>query len=358
VITGIEIQRLRGIREGKLAGLTQLTVLVGASGAGKSTILDAMLIGTSGSPGDAIGRVIRRRAELPAGGRWLFERAADPGYASARIAIQGDALVARTCMLSRTPDSDRAQVGIEATIESGLYGSFKASTVVAPDNRYTFELDAVDDTSGQTPPSANDPLHRKAEFQSGSRPHLIEVAAGANHEPLHRLFTRALERGAEGVLRETISSVVPGATGLVLLTYFDGERDPPILHVSMDGYTVPLSAAGSGIYAVMRLALELAAIRGGVALIEEPEVHQHPAAIYQSAKLLIAAMLSGMQVIVSTHSLDLIDSLVSILTTEHPDQLDQFSVVRVALDRGKLRSSHFAGPRVVSARSEIDEDLR
>ena len=47
VIQSVEIKNLRGIREGKLDGLTALTILVGPNGCGKSTILDALFLVSS-----------------------------------------------------------------------------------------------------------------------------------------------------------------------------------------------------------------------------------------------------------------------------------------------------------------------
>jgi DNA repair ATPase RecN len=96
MISGIHIERLRGIGEGRLAEFTPLTVLVGPSGSGKSTILDALLVAASGSPGDAVGRVVRRRAELPQGGPWLFEQRKP----DALIELEGDAVSARSCKLN------------------------------------------------------------------------------------------------------------------------------------------------------------------------------------------------------------------------------------------------------------------
>ena len=105
-ITGIEIERLRGIREGKLKERRR-TVLVGPSGSGKSTVLDALLIGASSFSTDAIGRVVRRRSELPAGTPWLFERRAP----AAKITLHGDEKLERTCNLTWR----------EAPVESGRF---------------------------------------------------------------------------------------------------------------------------------------------------------------------------------------------------------------------------------------------
>jgi|HubBroStandDraft_4_1064222.scaffolds.fasta_scaffold324883_1 hypothetical protein len=146
-----------------------------------------------------------------------------------------------------------------------------------------------------------------------------------------------------------------GAIGLRVGTYQDAGRDLPILHVEFADYSVPVAGAGSGVYAIVRLALEVAAPSGGVVLVEEPEAHQHPAVIAQAAKVLLGAARRGVQIIVSTHSLELIDALVA---SADESDLGILSVVRVVLDKGLLRSSRFTGAMVATARTSIDEDLR
>jgi hypothetical protein len=331
VITGIEIERLRGIREGKLDDLTALTVLVGPSGSGKSTVLDALLIAASDSPADAIGRVVLRRAELPAGAPWLFER----GAPDAAIKLHGDKKLERACTLKwkeDPPGSGRSRV--DYTVQHANAVRADAVTLFAVDNSY------------------NKPAGEPTSL--GVFVRLVEATPGANHSSLVRVYEEAFQRGAQAV-RGMIPSVLDGAIGLRVGTYQDAGRDLPILHVEFADYSVPVAGAGSGVYAIVRLALEVAAPSGGIVLVEEPEAHQHPAVIAQAAKVLLGAARRGVQIIVSTHSLELIDALVA---SADESDLKTLSVVRVVLDKGLLRSSRFTGAMVATARTSIDEDLR
>jgi ABC-type ATPase involved in cell division len=354
VLKAIEIQRLRGIRTGKLENLAPLNILVGRSGAGKSTVLDALLIAASGSPGDAIGRVVRRRAELLEGAPWLFERRGR----TALIQLTDDTLGERMCRLSWTPEASndlvkqlpprqRRRNPVEVSCEIGSkLGHYRARTVISVGNEYRFDrLQAMGAES----------LDQIAQFQSTSDVRLIEPAAGANHAPLHRPFSEATEQGHIEAILEILGQVLDGAVNLRVLTVADVPTDQPVLHIEFKDHTVPVTAVGGGIYALVRLAIDLAAMPGGIALIEEPEAHEHPAAIHQTARVLLASARRGVQIVVSTHSLDLIDSLLAEATD---DDLGRLAITRVALDGGLLRSSHFPGPMAATARRSLDEDLR
>lgn len=352
MIRSIQIEGLRGITEGSLQGLGPLTVLVGPSGAGKSTVLDALLIAASSSPGDGVGRVIKRRPELQRGAPWLFAR----GGSDARIVIEGDGFVKRTCKLSVgtptnalwqvVPPNDRTSTTttIHDDITSSKHGKLRAQTVVSAKNDYWFDLATHGDSLGLTA------------FTGELRARLIEPAAGANHEPLHRIYSKATSEGGLGQAVSVLQEVVAELKDLRVLTFEDATGDTPILHLDFGAYTVPVAGAGSGVYALVRLALELAATHDGVALIEEPEIHQHPRALHQSAKVLHAAAARGVQIILSTHSLDLIDSLVS---TADDAALERLRVIRISRsDEGRLRHSTFQGKEVAEARNEMGEDLR
>lgn len=89
--------------------------------------------------------------------------------------------------------------------------------------------------------------------------------------------------------------------------------------------------------------------------LEEPEAHQHPASIRQSARAIVTGIRSGLQLVVATHSLELIDALLAELAD---DELPQLSVHRLHLTAGELRTSRVVGEDVRLSRREIAEDLR
>jgi hypothetical protein len=181
--------------------------------------------------------------------------------------------------------------------------------------------------------------------------HLVEAYPTGFQRPLHELYTKAVQLGRRKEAVGIISEVFSGVSNVEILT----ENGEPILHFVFADYSVPASLAGDGIQSLLRLSLELAASSGGVALLEEPEVHQHPGAIRQSAQAILAAVRRQTQVVLTTHSLELIDALLGECLEQ---DLDRLSLYRLRLEDGVLRSSRLPGPDISFSRTTIEDDLR
>jgi hypothetical protein len=180
----------------------------------------------------------------------------------------------------------------------------------------------------------------------------IDMRAGGTGVLLPNLYTEAVTQGRREEIRELLAAIVPGLSNLEILV---SHRYEPVLHLVFSDKSVPVALVGDGIRSLLRLCLELAPRSGGLALIEEPEVHQHPRAIQQSVKALLASMRRGTQIVLSTHSLELIDAL---LLEATQDDLQHLSTYRLRLEDGVLVSSRFGGDQMAFARGQIEEDLR
>jgi predicted ATPase len=84
----------------------------------------------------------------------------------------------------------------------------------------------------------------------------------------------------------------------------------------------------------------MAIVPEGLILLEEPEVYQHPKALWQTALAILANVRRGVQVVVTTHSLELIDA---ILAEASEDDLEGMAVFNLLLEDGKLVKGHQAG---------------
>jgi hypothetical protein len=175
---------------------------------------------------------------------------------------------------------------------------------------------------------------------------------GLAAEPLHTLYTSAIEQGRGPDVFASLCEVVQGLVRVEILT----EGDAPVVHTVFEDHSVPVALAGDGVQALMRLVLKLVAKPGALLLIEEPECHQHPRAIGQTCRAIWAALRQDVQVVLTTHSLDLIDNLLAEAKTD--EDLDKLAIFNVHLENGVLSAAKSGGREAAFARTEIANDLR
>ncbi len=331
MIRSVEIKGLRGIREGKLTDLTPLVVLVGPNGSGKSTIIEGILIGASPLAAEAILQVVRRHEAGGSGPAWLLWRAGE--REPTEVTVVTDFGKPRQCKLNleRGVPEDQTYITFRLFQQNSLFAS---GYLIGVKNKYHSHQ-----------PTNFTPLEDVPEI------HLVEAYPANFQKPLHELYTKAVQNGRRKEAIGIVTEVFPGVSNVEILT----EHGEPILHFVFEDHSVPATLAGDGIQSLLRLSLELAASGGGVALLEEPEVHQHPGAIRQSARAILAAVRRNIQVILTTHSLELIDAL---LAESKDEDLAKLSLYRLQLKDGVLQSSRLAGPDVAFARTTIEDDLR
>jgi predicted ATPase len=336
VISSIEITRFRGIREGKLEGLTPLVVLVGPNGCGKSSVLDAVLIGASASrvPDEAIQRAVQRHRGVKLGERWLFWRTGIHGPCEIKIATNGQR--ERNCRLTCEPSPKGTGTRVVLEVDDGDRRDSGRVTLVLEDGKVAERREG---------PSFPPPLEELSEAR------IVEGHREDSDVRLHHLVTKAVQQGRSNQAKAIVSDLVPDVKDVVILT----EGDDPLVHLVYEDHSVPAALAGDGVYSLVRLSYELASRPQGTVLIEEPEVHQHPGAIRQTMRAILAAVRRDIQVVLSTHSLELIDSL---LADSSEEDLEKLSLYRLQLEDGSLRSHRMSGSEVEFARTQIENDLR
>ena len=325
MISSVEITRFRGIREGKLEDLTPLVVLVGPNGSGKSSVLDALLIGAAPVVSDAVGQAAVRHQGVKWAAQWLLWRTGE--YGPAEIDVTTPTKMTRRCRLAPEPLQPNR---IRWNVHSG-------------------------DSRGEGVVVVNPPGHSGGGgallLDDVRQVRIVESPRERTQSRLHELLTQCIQRGQRSEVRAAIAEVVPDVKDIVILT----EGDSPIVHLEYPDYSIPAALAGDGIHSLLRTALELISTANGVVLFEEPEVHQHPGAIRQTMRAILAAVRRDIQVILTTHSLELIDCL---LAESSDEDLERLSLYRLQLDDGALVSHRMSGPDVSFARTQIENDLR
>jgi hypothetical protein len=170
--------------------------------------------------------------------------------------------------------------------------------------------------------------------------------------PLHRSFSEAARSERRDAVYGLLSDLVPDFEELTILVE---EDERPVLHLRSGGRSVPLGLAGDGIQSFVQLALETAVAPEGLVLVEEPEVYQHPRAIWANARGLLANVRRGVQIVLTTHSLELIDALLAEAT---PEDLEKMALFNLRLDDGALMAARRDGDDITFARRELENDLR
>ena len=179
----------------------------------------------------------------------------------------------------------------------------------------------------------------------------IEPRTPSLNSPLHDAYSQAVRRGHRSRLNALVGEVA-SADEVLILT----ESGRPVVSLLYPNHAVPAALSGDGIWSLLEINIRLVMASGSLALLEEPEVSQHPRALWHTARAIVAAARSGIQVVVSTHSLEFIDVILAAIPND--EELDILSVYGVVLEDGQLKNSRIAGDRVAFLRGTIGEDLR
>ena len=357
MITGLTIKDFRGIGWGRLDNLTPLVILVGPNGCGKSTVLDALLLGASKDPQNQINVVLDRQepivrtnaqGQVRSGSQtnksWLFHKGSSkfsviqvatesriPEGTSLLSAVSGRAVEPDRSVMVRT-----TQLKPPNSREGNVVISF--SNMAPLRDRSVALADTISNGAFQPFPDISDIR-------------LVDTAPQYRLETIEDLYSQATRQGLNKDIKTQALELLKNAENIEILT----EGNQPVLHITYPNYSVPVVLAGEGIKLYLRQSLELAAPPNTTILMEEPEAHLNIRTMKFSAKALFAATHRKIQIILTTHSLEFIDEIISAAT---PEDLSNISLFRLKLNDGNLVTSHFSGTQTATARELLQEDLR
>lgn len=305
MLTDLAIENFRGIARGELSGLSNLNVLVGPNNSGKSTCLEAAIIAAG--------------ARVP---DWNAVQKA------ISFAVNHRGNRGETSTTALFCDGSRKTLGIgKGLFEYRAGGHFQASGV---------------------------PLYIEAEslppvFVETSCALYLDVDRGREANALENAISQIEESGTRSTILDLLRPLLPTLNDLRIHV-----RQGVVLYVEeRDGRQWPAFAAGDGFLRLLMMAGRLAASRGKVVAIEEPELFEHPGALPQIAKVLWNASQHA-QIILATHSLELIDALIATAN----DRLAELALFRLRLEQQVLRAVKLEGPQARSRREDLQEDFR
>ena len=295
VLRRVEVERFRGISKGSIDGLEQVTVIIGRNGAGKSSVLEALYLvsscAESNDPVRGVSKpdyVISRR-----GGRgswndarlvlWHLMDTSSP--ISVKLDIDGKRYEFEVF------DVPRDAGPVRLRLDRGLLDI--GTRRLAPSPR---EL-----TVFNPPTDLSDELLRLKERLEGFL--LIDgrlfLEPGRVEEfSWSRVAARRLDKLVVSMLREEFEEDAESLTYLPI-----GNRYCLVLQTSRT--TVRIDDLGDGARMATLTALLLLAYRPSLILIEEPELHMHPAGLHAYMKFVLrASKRLGAQIIMTTHSIE------------------------------------------------------
>lgn len=339
MISSITLQNLRGITAGTVAPLAPMTILIGPNGCGKSTVLDALLI-AAGMDGEAVGQAVARHPMTRNGAHWLV----GPASRTAEILLDGaDPQRHYRCVIERRrPERSRG------ALTEGLPAPPTAAI------RCTWVGDSTDRRLSFT---SFTPENHYVNVGSPGRAQGLPFGEVRLVDPglpiaLNNAYSEAVRQGRKREVMALLQALVSDVDNVEILTEDDGT---PTLYIARGASSLPVGLAGDGVQSFLQLALALAAQPDGLALVEDPEVYLQARAVQQTAKALLATMRRNVQVVVTTHSLELVEDVV---TQMDESELGRIALFSLRLEGGELASRRYAGPDIAGARAEVERDLR
>lgn len=294
-LLSVSIERFRGIREGHVRDLADVNVVVGRNNSGKSTVAEAicLLAQFSTNTTDPLGR---NRAKLWSDARgqkavqiesWYRRDQSQPIILEVSHDYGGNPLRAEIAV------RDGGTTTNTAPLEAAVANAARSMTVFLSDDRHTrFELQLW------------------AELVASRRDKFLVRA-------LRSIF------GAE------VEQLVWTPGNELLIAYPD--------------HAISLDVHGDGMRATLRCLMVLAALSGGMLILEEPENHHHPESLRQFARAVCAmARAQQVQLWVNTHSVECVRAFLD----GARDAASEAALYSFRLNNGALDARRFTADAV------------
>jgi AAA domain, putative AbiEii toxin, Type IV TA system/AAA ATPase domain len=379
MIHSLKIIGYRALRDFSMEGLSRINLLVGKNNTGKSSVLEALYLLSTGGEPSAIWRVLMRRGEQisdnPMPGR-PFQPEIEPRHLFYGHDIRIGNLLSITTF-NGAPDRAISFEISEADRETTLalfaqFGNDPEGTL-AP--RFAMNVKGI-----PTPPVAVIPLTARGGLRQDVMQALINRAAStsppaesAGHQyitteslaigELQAAFNQiSLSPREERVIR-ALQFIEPDIERIAMApgVFFGGPGWPTRggLKVKLKGIDepVPIGSLGEGMWRMLSLAISLARSGNSVFLIDEIDTGLHFSVMTKLWRFVVdVAREFNVQIFATTHSLDCVRSLAAICD-EDRETATETSIQR--LEPNKNRAVSYVPDEVVALAqsSKADEEI-
>lgn len=194
--------------------------------------------------------------------------------------------------------------------------------------------------------------------------HLTERREPIGKKEAERLLSLKVQRGGTEVLhniQETVSALL-GVQVDAFQSSSASRRGDTSAEMDVDNFLVEMN--GSGIREALRLVLDVEFGHPDILLVEEPEIHLHPA-LETSMMRYLKRISPDCQVFITTHSTNFLDTaeMKNVYLVSKPDstQVQQLDVeeaeAQIPKELGIRLSSLFMFDRIVFVEGQSDEDI-
>jgi len=316
MITGLQLRSFKGVQRGELA-LSRVTVLVGPNNSGKTTVLEALLL-AHGLSQPIIGGLAA----------WELLSEARRTLGSAGLLHLLHKYSGRAAVLYEMRDGSRKAVLLRRAGAS-LEALYLAKAPGSVEELLELEPSAV--AAGAREEYGPAPLGGgKAQFLKA-----FFFKHGMRERVLRELYGAWADVAAMGVTRrvaQRVSKACEEAYIDLLAEPFVGGA-PALFAYREDGYRVRLGDLGDGVADMAAAMLAVEVVKPQLLLWDGVETFMHPRALQALALWFSELAARGVQVVVSTHSLD-----AALLVAE---LCEGASFVRLVLAKGALSATSY-----------------
>jgi predicted ATPase len=310
MIESLRIRNLRGIRECSINGLTDVNVLIGRNGAGKSTVLEAIyLVSSWAELHDHLGRnkvdyVVARRASRRSWDALWFAKSVEEDieitlgfkpHGMLRFKIPYSS-PSSPVLLELTREVIASELIEKYGLTEPLYYDLHQDRLWDPKTRTTYIRPEVRDYFLSRFKIVVEFLRGVMFIDSRLSITNVELAIWP------KLLDRRLDKKIVELIREEYE---PDVEGIMFKPTREGGF---VLALTLTNTTVEVDALGDGARTAITLASTLALASNTAILIEDPEVHQHPGGLATLMRFALKlAKDRGLQLFISTHSVELVN---------------------------------------------------
>ena len=365
-LSHLHIGSFRGLRDLRLEGLGKFNLFVGENNAGKTSLLEAILIALAPGDRENWDRIFAIRGaswDLPTRkARWLFPRTGhDPSDPLGLIRIQAGFGQDEESLQVRWGEESQKKEATVLKVGGREFPNEITHTVIHLEVEWTGANEGTKSGAIEYTDTTQS-VGRRWQWKRGADSSLSRIPVRnmaylpprAHHQPeaVAEAVSACVRSGTKGELLQFLQ-IFDDEVGDLDVVVDQGHSDVLIQHRGLGG--LPLHAFGDGMAKALHVAATAFGVAGGILVLDEVETSLHHNAQMPFFKALrsVADQLE-VQVFASTHSLESLDSTLAAFA----DNEDDLVAYRIAKKGGASVVTAYPGHLLRETRYEMGFEIR